>query len=135
MSGPLTTRAVLLQLLREGPRYGAELCQRFKKLTDGRVRLAPGRVYPVLKELEGKGILRAFRVVPRGRRGGRARIYYDLTPRGLKASTKERGMLLALLSPALSSRPSGRERARMSARLIDTDELSASGAELAGAKR
>jgi DNA-binding PadR family transcriptional regulator len=134
MEGLVTTRAALLQALRSGPGYGLDLIRRVEGMTDGRSRLTEARVYPTLKALEGQGLVRAFQVTPRGRRGARMRTYYDLTIRGVQASTEERAVLKALLTrvPAWAV-PGKRERALMSRRLLEADALSAFGTDLRAA--
>jgi DNA-binding PadR family transcriptional regulator len=129
MAGPLTTRAALLQVLRQAPGYGSDLIRRFTKASGDDVHLAPARVYPVLKEIEAEGLVAAVRLAPGGRRGARARIYYDLTPSGLEAATKDRNTLLALLAaPTPLSASEGDRRERMAERLLAADELSELGA-------
>jgi DNA-binding PadR family transcriptional regulator len=135
VTGPLSTRAALLQLLRQAPGYGSDLIRRFGRAAAGPVRLAPARVYPVLKELQAEGLVKAVRLAPRGRRGGRARIYYDLTPKGLAVSTMDRSTLLALLSPSSVWSASEKDRQRMAERLVEADELSEFGAALAAVPR
>jgi DNA-binding PadR family transcriptional regulator len=89
----------------------------------------------VLKELEAEGLLRSVRLAPKGRRGARARIYYALTSKGLEASTLDRSILIALLSPP-SAFPAGEtDRERMAQRLLEADELSEFGTALAVAPR
>ena len=135
MTGPLTTRAALLQVLRQAPSYGSALIRRFERASAGRVRLAPARVYPVLKDLQAEGLVKAVRLAPKGRRGGRARIYYELTPKGLAVSTMDRSVLFALLSPSSVLPASETDRERMAERLLEAEELSEFGAELAAALR
>lgn len=135
VTGPLTTRAALLQVLRQAPGYGSDLIRRFERAAAGRVRLAPARVYPVLKELQEEGLVKAVRLAPKGRRGGRARIYYDLTPKGLAVSTMDRSILFALLSPSSVLPVNEKDRQRMAARLLEAEELSEFGAALAAAPR
>lgn len=135
VTGPLTTRAALLQVLRQAPGYGSDLIRRYERASAGRVRLAPARVYPVLKELQAEGLVKAVRLAPKGRRGGRARIYYDLTPKGLAVSTMERGILFALFSPPCVLPATEKERERMADRLLEAGELSEFGAALAAAVR
>lgn len=134
MTGPLTTRAALLQVLRQAPSYGSALIRRFERASAGRVRLSPARVYPVLKELQAEGLVKAVRLAPKGRRGGRARIYYELTPKGLAVSNMDRSVLFALLSPS-SVLPAETDRERMAERLLEAEELSEFGAALAAAVR
>jgi len=135
MTGPLTTRSALLQVLRQAPGYGSELIRRYESASGGRLRLAAARVYPVLKELQAEGLVKAVRLAPRGRRGGRARIYYDLTPKGLSTSTMDRSVLFALLSPSSGLPASEKDRERMAERLLEAEELSEFGAALAAAVR
>jgi PadR family transcriptional regulator len=135
MASPLTTRAALLQVLRQAPGHGSDLIRRFERTSAGRFRLAPARVYPVLKELLAESLVKAVPLAPKGRRGGRARIYYDLTPKGLAVATVDRSVLQALLSPpsVLPARETDRER--MAERLLEAEELSELGAALAVALR
>ena len=62
-------------------------------------RLALGAVYPVLKALVRRRLLRPWKVVPDGRRGGRSRTYYELTYRGLLHAQAEASALGSLLKP------------------------------------
>jgi DNA-binding PadR family transcriptional regulator len=125
----LTTRGALLQALREGAGFGAELIRRLERLSSGSLCLSPARVYPVLQQLEKEGLVVGSAVIPKGRRGARRRTYYDLTLRGVEESMRERERLLALLSPP-TIEISPDERRRMAYRVIQMDELSTSGEEL-----
>jgi len=124
----VTARAALLQALREGPAYGRELVRRIARATSGRVRFAEGSIYPALRRLQADRLVRRWSVVPGRRRGGRARRYYELTERGVRASDAERRDLLRLAG-AVSSLPDPAERERMRARI----ELGAELSEAAGA--
>ena len=129
METPLTTRAALLQALRDGPGYGRELIERVARLTQGRLRLSDARVYPVLRSLQAASLVRTSRVTPGGRRGARMRTYYDLTVRGVEASSAERSVLRALVARASPSPPKA-ELARMARRLAEAEDLAAIGEEL-----
>jgi DNA-binding PadR family transcriptional regulator len=124
----VTARAALLQGLREGPAYGRELVRRIERATSGRVRFAEGSIYPALRRLQAGRLVRSWSVVPGRRRGGRARRYYELTERGVRASEAERRDLLRLAGAA-SSLPDPAEQERMRARI----ELGAELSEEAGA--
>jgi DNA-binding PadR family transcriptional regulator len=128
----LTTQAGLLQVLRSGPGYGLDLIRRLDQGTG--VRLSEARVYPVLKQLEGAGMVEAVRVAPKGRRGARARIYYHLTPLGEAAAEAQRQALLALLAPPPRQQPSARERHLMVRRMLEAEELCQAGEELRAAR-
>jgi DNA-binding PadR family transcriptional regulator len=133
--GPLTTRGALMQALRDGPAYGSELIRRLVQLSRGTIRLSAARVYPVLKQLERERLVVASSVVPRGKRGARERIYYDLTPEGIEDSTRERAVLFSLLLPPVVVEVSARERRRMAARLLEMEDLSSFGEQLRAAVR
>jgi DNA-binding PadR family transcriptional regulator len=135
MAGPLTTRAALLQVLRQAPGSASDLIRRFAGLARDAAHLAPARVYPILKDLEAEGLVAAVRLAPGGRRGARARIYYHLTRPGCETAAKDRVTLLTLLSPLSPLPVTERGRKRMAERLLAADELSAAGAALAAADR
>ena len=63
-------------VMKEGPAYGYELAERFKKMTGGHIRVSYGTIYPFLRRMEGKGIIRSNRDASTGR------VYYELTQRG-----------------------------------------------------
>lgn len=135
MEGTLTTRVVLLQLLREGAGYGRELIRRAELMTDGRLQLSPGRVYPALKALAGERLIGGRRVSVGGARGARSRTYYDLTTRGLAVSTEQRALLLSVVYRSAPTPPDADERARMAQRLLQADQLARAGADIDRAMR
>ena len=65
--------------------YGYEITQRVGELSDGRILLTEGALYPTLHKLEAEGLLKT-EVVNIGKR---VRKYYILTPDG-KAIAKDR---------------------------------------------
>lgn len=132
----VSTRTALLQALREGPAYGQELIERVRRISRGHLVLSEARVYPVLQSLARKGLLRASRVAPGGRRGGRSRTYYDLTLRGIEVSSEERAILAALVARgATAPRAATADLASMADRVLQTECLSAAGEELKAAPR
>jgi len=87
MDNSLTAEEALLQiLLLDGTGYGLSFIERVKELTEGKIRLHQGTVYPALREMERKGLVSTFESEPLPERGGRPRIYYKLTKRGQKAA-------------------------------------------------
>ena len=86
-----------MQALLRGPAYGVELVDRIFRATGH--RLASGAVYPALQTLMRRRLLRTWKVVPGGRRGGRSRTYYELTYRGLLHAQAEASALGSLLKP------------------------------------
>jgi DNA-binding PadR family transcriptional regulator len=93
----LTTRAALLLMLTEGPGFGRDLMRVLAERSRGMVDPRPGTVYPALASLVETGYVRRWDVVPGRTRGGRARTYYELTPRGMKAAAAQRQALAGLL--------------------------------------
>ena len=65
--------------------YGYEITQRVKELSDNRIFLTEGALYPTLHKLEGDGLLKTETV----NIGRRVRKYYSLTASG-KSLAKER---------------------------------------------
>lgn len=120
----ITSRTALLLALREGPGYGRELVRRIQRATGGRVRLAEGSIYPALHRLEAARLARRWNVVPGRRRGDRARTYYELTERGVRASEVDRADLLGMAAGEAPRSVSGEERERMRRRIELGAELS-----------
>ena len=78
-SGSLKT--IILKLLKEeGPTHGYALTQRVEQLTEGKIKLTYGALYPILHKLESEKAV----VTAREIRNNRIRIYYSLTPKGQK---------------------------------------------------
>jgi len=81
---------VILSLLAEGPRYGYALAKEAAARSDGQFRLTPGVLYPLLKELEGQGLIASSWETVRSERAdedddaerGRRRKWYRLSPKG-----------------------------------------------------
>jgi len=68
--------------LKDGPAYGYELATRFRKMTRGHIRVSFGTIYPFLRRMERRGIIKSTRDE------GSSRVYYALTPKGRTAQTK-----------------------------------------------
>ena len=92
---------LLLQLLRERPSYGYELCERLRTRSGGALAFDEGAIYPLLHEYERQGLVTGywesseaetllggneFTQGPSGspRKGPRRR-YYRVTERGVQA--------------------------------------------------
>jgi DNA-binding PadR family transcriptional regulator len=65
--------------------YGYEITQKVEELSEGKIKLTFGALYPVLHKLEVDGIVYTEQEVVNNRN----RIYYRLTEKG-NASAKER---------------------------------------------
>jgi DNA-binding PadR family transcriptional regulator len=124
MRSPISTHSALLQALRQGASYGLELIRRVDRMSAGGVRLAEARVYSALSGLKRRGLVAATRVTPGGRRGARSRTCYELTLRGVEASTRERATLRALVTIPPNP-PSARQVRLMARRIEQAGKLSA----------
>ena len=81
-----TLQTIVLKVLKDnGQMYGYEITQRVMELSDGRIMLTEGALYPTLHKLEGEGLLKT-EVVNIGKR---VRKYYALTNEG-KVLAKDR---------------------------------------------
>jgi len=76
-SGSLKT--IVLKLLKEeGPMHGYALTQKVEQLTNGKIKLTYGALYPILHKLENeKAVVTETEIY-----NNRMRIYYSLTPKG-----------------------------------------------------
>ena len=122
MESPLGSKAALLMTLLSGPGYGLDLIERVATGIGSRPR--QGSVYPALRALERKGLVRGWdvRASPSG---GRPRRYYELTPKGIAIAKAQRAAIAGFArtdGPPVASRT---ELARMRDRLEDCASLSA----------
>jgi PadR family transcriptional regulator PadR len=81
-TGELRRRAVLqllvLHLINEGPSYGNQLMERIGGMTAGVLSVNPNTMYPLLRQLEGRGLIEGQWEHPERR----SRRYYSLTGEG-----------------------------------------------------
>jgi DNA-binding PadR family transcriptional regulator len=81
-----TLQTIILKVLKDhGKMYGYEITQRVGELSDGRILLTEGALYPTLHKLEAEGLLKTETM----NIGKRVRKYYALTAGG-KAIAKDR---------------------------------------------
>jgi DNA-binding PadR family transcriptional regulator len=79
-----TLSAIILKLLSEQERmYGYEMSMKVKELSDGKILLKDGSLYPALQKMTSDGLL-SFK---EENVGGRVRKYYYLTKYGHKQKT------------------------------------------------
>lgn len=76
---------LLLSILAEEEAYGYQIVQRARALSDGKMRWSNGTLYPLLHDLEHRGLVTSrWRPAPQAPR----RKYYCLTPKGERALAK-----------------------------------------------
>jgi DNA-binding PadR family transcriptional regulator len=68
--------------MKDGPAYGYELATRFGKMTEGHIKVSFGTIYPFLRRMEHRGIIKSTR----DERS--TRVYYALTPKGRTTQAK-----------------------------------------------
>lgn len=81
-----TLKTIVLKLLNEGNRmYGYEITQKVKELTNDKIQITEGALYPTLHALEADGLLETETEYI----GKRVRKYYKLSIKG-KSHSKEK---------------------------------------------
>lgn len=81
-----TFKTIVLKLLADNKKmYGYEITQRVKELTQERIQMTEGTLYPTLHALESEGLVTTETEYI----GKRVRKYYSLSPSG-KAKSKEK---------------------------------------------
>ncbi len=89
-----TLKTIVLNLLKEqGKMYGYEITQRVKVLTQGKIQITEGALYPTLHALEKNGELETQKEFV----GKRVRKYYTLTPQGLETTKQKVNELSAFI--------------------------------------
>ncbi len=85
---------ILLAILRVDEAYGVPIAREIEQ-TAGR-GVVIGAVYTALDRLEERGLVTSQVGDPTPERGGRARRYFQVTPRGLRAIKQTRQALVSL---------------------------------------
>lgn len=86
---------ILLGILRAGENaYGVRIAEEIEQ-TGGR-SVVMGAVYAALERLERNGLVSSFVGDPTPQRGGRAKRFFQVTPRGLRALRQTQNALVAL---------------------------------------
>lgn len=90
-----TLKPIILKLLQEqGRMYGYEITQKVKDITNGKIEITEGALYPTLHKLEAEGIVSTEKEYI----GKRVRKYYTLTTSGNSTVTQKVGELTDFLS-------------------------------------
>ena len=81
-----TLSAIVLKLLaKNGKMYGYQITQMVKQLSDDKILLKEGSLYPALHKLRDDGLID----VKTENIGKRVRHYYSLTPEGIKVKQEK----------------------------------------------
>lgn len=101
-----TLNTIILRLLSEkGRMYGYEISQCVKEMSDGKVLVKEGSLYPALHKLEADGFVTVEEVYI----GKRVRRYYQLTSQGKTHTTSalaELRQFLNTISNLITTQPS-----------------------------
>ena len=79
----------ILSILQHRESYGYEIIQQVHELTNGQIKWTTGTLYPLLHNLENKGLLTSFKKESEGGPGPK-RKYYRITEKGKKALVTEK---------------------------------------------
>jgi PadR family transcriptional regulator PadR len=82
-----TLDLIVLRLLRAGPANGWDLTQSIQVVSKGVLDVNYGSLYPALRRLEAKGLIKGRWGASENNRRAR---FYELTPNGLKQLEAER---------------------------------------------
>src|SRR5689334_146451 len=82
-----TLDLIVLKLLRAGPANGWDLTQSIQVVSKGVLDVNYGSLYPALRRLEAKGLIKGHWGTSENNRRAR---FYDLTPSGLQQLDAER---------------------------------------------
>jgi DNA-binding PadR family transcriptional regulator len=66
-------------VMKDGQVYGYDLAKRFTKMTHGHIKMSYGTIYPLLRRMERRGLIRSRKD------GASGRVYYELTRQGEEA--------------------------------------------------
>ena len=81
-----TLSAIILKLLAENQKmYGYQIAQKVKELSDGKILIKEGSLYPALHKLKAEGLVTIETV----NIGKRVRRYYKLTSEGIRIKSEK----------------------------------------------
>jgi DNA-binding PadR family transcriptional regulator len=86
---------LVLHLVTREPTYGNRLIEEIERITQGAISVNPNTMYPLLREMEGQGLVEGRWELP----DRRTRRYYSITPAG----RREYKRLRAEVEPFLDS--------------------------------
>jgi PadR family transcriptional regulator, regulatory protein PadR len=90
---------LVLHLVSHEPTYGNRLIEEIERITQGVISVNPNTMYPLLRELEGKGLVEGRWELP----DRRTRRYYSITPSGRKEYKRLRTEVAPFLDSVISS--------------------------------
>lgn len=79
------TEALILSGLSAGERYGLEIIDKVREISEGKARLSLGGLYTTLHRMEEKGLVKSRWGEPTEVRQGARRRYYKITGLGIRS--------------------------------------------------
>jgi len=76
---PRPYEVLFYRAMKAGPMYGYQLAAQLRRVTGGHIKVSYGTIYPLLRGMERRGVIRSKKDSKSGR------IYYELTDRGVEA--------------------------------------------------
>jgi DNA-binding PadR family transcriptional regulator len=90
---------LVLHLIGREPTYGNRLIESIEQITAGNISVNPNTMYPLLREMEGQGLVEGRWELP----DRRTRRYYSITPAGRREYKRLRGEVEAFLDTVIKS--------------------------------
>jgi len=90
---------LVLHLLGTGPTYGNRLIESIEEITQGTISVNPNTMYPLLREMEGRGLVEGRWELP----DRRTRRYYSITSAGRREYKRLRGEVESFLDSVIRS--------------------------------
>jgi PadR family transcriptional regulator, regulatory protein PadR len=90
---------LVLHLVAREPTYGNRLIESIEEITDGTISVNPNTMYPLLREMEAKGLVEGRWELP----DRRTRRYYSITPAGRREYKRLKGEVEPFLETVIQS--------------------------------
>jgi DNA-binding PadR family transcriptional regulator len=90
---------LVLHLVGTEPTYGNKLIESIEEITQGTISVNPNTMYPLLREMEGQGLVEGRWELP----DRRTRRYYSITPAGRREYKRLRGEVEPFLDSVIRS--------------------------------
>jgi PadR family transcriptional regulator PadR len=90
---------LVLHLIGREPTYGNRLIESIERITQGTISVNPNTMYPLLRELESRGLVEGSWEVP----DKRTRRFYSITPAGKREYKRLRGEVEPFLDSVITS--------------------------------
>ena len=90
---------LVLHLVTREPTYGNRLIEEIERITQGAISVNPNTMYPLLREMEGQGLVEGRWELP----DRRTRRYYSITPAGRREYKRLRTEIEPFLDSVIRS--------------------------------